>query len=286
MEKEELRAAFGEDVFDGLFQSVDHPFSALSPSGDKAISSDVLKLGMVESYVKGHAECHVTLRPKAAGGRSYKLCFRGVPLMKLGGDGHRAAIVRCAAQAHLGKWRSTGASQRERHAVLMRTRHLLKRLKPPLVSMVRVGFDVPDCFEQLFGNVAAVPSLARPRVGLPVGLRPQGVFKVGLTIPKREVGVPLSFSRQSKDGGGHRLVKRIPNVLDCVGSVPSQIFRDLPDDLYSKLVQSRIAVEIGRSSIGLAFEKFAYESAKIVMVPLGQPDGEVSTFERVFGHDG
>ena len=84
MDEKELSAAFGGQFFNGLFKPVDYPLGAVAPPIDHVPRWHVLKLGMVERYVEGHAELHCTVH--TAVGRNYRLSFRAVPLKEVHRD--------------------------------------------------------------------------------------------------------------------------------------------------------------------------------------------------------
>ena len=158
--------------------------------------------------------------------------------------------------------------------MFMRTRHLLKRLKRPLVSLVRVGLDVANSGKEVLGDVPAIPVLSPG----------QGVFKIVSRFTEGEVGVALPLARQNKRGGGHGLIQRIPNVLDSVGPGAPEILREVPNELYFQLVKSSLCVEINAGRIGLAFHELFGKRIELLGMTVTTPERKICAFERITHH--
>ena len=138
--------------------------------------------------------------------------------------------------------------------MLMRTRHLLKKLKPKSVSLVRIRLCVPDCREELLGDAPALKGLSPT----------QGILKIISRLPKREMCSASSLASQNETRSRHSLVKRVPNILDRIGSEASEIFREVPDELYFDLVESRLAVQLGPNSVGIACDELRSKRIEIL----------------------
>lgn len=208
------------------------------------------KFSMVELYVKGMA--HFEIRHRAGEGSDHRITFSALPYREVDLE---LLTVGCSQRECLRK-RGLRWSEGQSNAVFMRTRHLLKKFKPKLVSLVRVRPYLPENGVEGLGDPLALSGL----------LSGERVLKVVGGLSEGEVSAIGPLTRHDKGGRRHSLVKRIPNILDCVGSDSSKVLGNGLEELYLDLIESRICIEFSKDFVGVTFDKILSEPSKFKTV--------------------